>query len=122
MTKPAVISKIAVTQTLTPSDCEVYRMTWQSFLSELQYDKNVKVITPSTQTQNTNRICSTCLGPHQANHINQLEKIQKMTARYILRKPATKSPNQDSVTQMMRDLELVTFVCRRKLARCTVIF
>jgi hypothetical protein len=60
--------------------------------------------------------------PHQTTLVNQVEKIQKTAARFILGKPAKKTTDQESVTAMVHSLNLPTLEQRRKEARCTLMF
>ena len=65
---------------------------------------------------------ATIWDPHHATQINQLEKVQKTAARYIMGKPARKSPNQESASQMVKHLKLDSLLERRRQARCTMMF
>ena len=84
--------------------------------------KDIRLKAYQTMVRPKVEYASSIWDPHLSNCIEQLEMVQKAGARFVLNKRHRRTATQESVTQMVRDLQWDTLESRRKKSRLVLLY
>ena len=84
--------------------------------------KDIRLKAYQTMVRPKVEYASAIWDPHLSNCIEKLEMVQKAGARFVLNKRHRRTATQESVTQMVRDLQWDTLESRRKKSRLVLLY